>query len=111
MTEERTDIPEVGKIYKHFDDGKIRMSRMSTVKIIGVIPFNEIDVNILKIWEKQFLQSYWLYSSKTDFFIKGIVDEVEVIYVRTKDLRWFSLGLFAGELDLDGSLYLMIRRI
>ena len=100
------DIPEVNKTYKYFDDGKIRLSRMDNARIKEVIPFNEIDDETLKEWKKEVIQCDWLYSPKTDFFIKAFLERSEdnVIFVRTKDQCWFSLGWWAGVLDIDGTL-------
>ena len=36
-------VPEVGKEYHAFDDGKIRPSRLEHVKIVEVIPFKECE--------------------------------------------------------------------
>ncbi len=99
-------LPEVNKYYKNFDDGKIRPSRMTTVKITKIIPYNEIDSKTLSEWDKEVSECDWLYSSKTDYFIFGLIDsdDAEVVYVRMLDNRWFSLGWWAGLLDVDGSL-------
>ena len=100
---------EIGKIYSNFDDGKIRPSRHLYVKILDIIPFNNIDNNVRGDWEEEIENQDWLYSPNTDYFIKGELtlsdDSTKVVYyVRTINWGWFSLGWWAGRLDVDGSL-------
>jgi hypothetical protein len=100
-------LPIVGYIYNCFDDGKIKRSRLYTVKVVEIIPFNLIDKETLKVWESQVEQCDWLYSKKTDYFIKTDEGEDgEAVFVRTKCGGWFSLGDFmnSGRLDVDGQL-------
>lgn len=101
------DLPEIGKIYNCFDDGKINKSRLYTVEISEIIPFDKIDKETLKKWKQQVNQCYWLYAKETDYFIKTINGEDgDAVFVRTKNIGWFSIGDFmnSGRLDVDGSL-------
>ena len=98
-------VPEVGKEYHTFDDGKIKPSRHSVVKIIDVIPFKEAEDDILKEWCKNVAECYWLYAYETDYIIKAEYVDETAYFVRTKDGGWFSLGWFGARLDSDGSLY------
>lgn len=51
----RQPIPEVGKEYHIFDDGKIKPSRHSIVTITDVVPFNEFrDSTIVSAWDMKF---------------------------------------------------------
>jgi len=43
-------IPEIGKTYNCFDDGKISHSRLYTVDVVDVIPFKNIDDARLNEW-------------------------------------------------------------
>jgi hypothetical protein len=102
---------EINKIYNYFDDGKIKESRRLSVLITEIIPFDKIDIDTLKLWESEVETCYWLYSKETDFFIKGILKitekkNEEIYFVRTTDNNpgWFSLGHWAGRLDIDNSL-------
>ncbi len=99
-------IPEVNKTYNYFDDGKIRESRRETVKILKLIPFDKVSKKLLKQWWKEVNMCDWLYKTNTDYFVKGYLEETkeEVIFARTKNDGWFSLGWNAGRLDIDGSL-------
>jgi hypothetical protein len=104
-------IPEVSKIYNYFDDGKIRESRRLSVIITEIIPFNEIDIPTLDAWKEETGECNWLFSDNTDYFIKGdlqLGDEIEkIVFVRTLDGGWFSMGWWGGRLDINGSLYAM----
>ena len=101
-------LPEIGKTYNCFDDGKIRESRMYQVTINEIVPFEKADNELLELW-KEVLPSYWLFE-KTDYFIKftsnEFKDEPNGVFARTKDGGWFGLGNYwnSGRLDVDGSL-------
>jgi hypothetical protein len=98
-------LPEIGKTYNCFDDGKIRESRRYEVTVKEIIPFKEIDKDILEQWCEEVKRYYWLYADKTDYFIKTWNgDDVET-FIRTKNNEWFSMGFMcSGILDIDGSL-------
>ena len=103
-------VPEVGKEYHAFDDGKIRPSRHDIVRIIDVIPFDDEDfaTDIRDKWIAEKEECYWLYGEETDYFVKavdGSRDTEPQWFVRTVDGGWFSLGWFGSRLDIDGSLY------
>lgn len=99
-------IPDLGKEYNVFDDGKIKQSRLYKVKVIEVIPFHNIDKDILDLWEEEVKDCDWLYSESTDVFIKTWNGSDYEYFVRTKlDGGWFSLGFMNfGRLDIDGDL-------
>jgi hypothetical protein len=102
-----TDI-KVGEVYNYFDDGKIKYSRMYKVKIQKIIPSFEINKLILAQWMSEVKSCPWLYRSSTDYFIIGDLDLgaciEQIVFVRTVDDKWFSLGFWGGELDYDGSV-------
>jgi hypothetical protein len=103
----RQSVPEVGKEYHIFDDGKIRPSRHSITKVAEVIPFEEFkDEEILEAWHEEVEDCYWLFAPETDYVIRTTFEKDEDSYfVRTKSGGWFSLGFFGAQLDIDGSLY------
>ena len=101
-------VPEVGKEYHIFDDGKINPNRHFISRITEVIPFADVnDEALLDEWRQEVMDCCWLYATETDYFIKAkYEDEEEPSYfVRTTDGGWFSLGWFGARLDIDGSLY------
>lgn len=101
-------LPEIGKTYYYFDDGKIKLTRREEVIITEIIPFNEIDSETLRDWKEEVIECHWLYAKHTDYFIKAELkideDLYYLVFVRTLDNRWFSLGWWAGVLDVDGTL-------
>lgn len=107
-------LPEIGKTYIYFDDGKIRESRKYNVVIKEIIPFDKIDEKTLEFWKKKVKDCYWLFSPNTDYFIKGELDLDEkienVVFVKTIDDEWFSLGWWGGTLDVDGELNALLKK-
>jgi hypothetical protein len=102
-------IPVVGKTYHYFDDGKIKVSRRGEVVVREVIPFKDIDQETLNYWQEELEQCDRLYAQKTDFFVKAETTFSDgsirtMIFVRTIDNDWFSLGWIGSRLDIDGSL-------
>lgn len=104
-------VPEPGKEYHIFDDGKISPSRHYIAKIVEVIPFEEIDTAILDAWKNEKSFCDWLYATETDCFVKAIsnFDDEPLHFVRTVDGGWFSInypdGWMGARLDIDGKLY------
>ncbi len=105
-------IPEVGKKYHCFDDGKITFSRHFIIQVdevLGHMKFKKKYPNLFKLYREAVKRSYWLYSTHSDKFIithKGENDEIGV-YVRTKQGGWFGIGLWwnSAELDVTGKLW------
>lgn len=92
-------LPEIGKFYDCYDDGKIHESRKYKVKIISIIPFEKASPYLLSQWEKANNHYYWIFARETDYFIignsyeredEGIISES--IFVRTIDGEWYSIG-------------------
>ncbi len=116
MREHKLKLPEVGKTYYYFDDGKVTISRRMEVVITEIVPFSEIDEETLNNWKEDVREIDWIYAKDTDYFVKGklkVSDEVkEIVFVRTinNDDGWFSIGFWGGQLDIDGSLNAMLNR-
>ena len=98
-------VPEVGKEYHTFDDGKIKPSRHSIATITEIIPFAKADAEMLDFWKQEAEDCYWLLANETDYFVKAEYADETSYFVRTADGGWFSLGWFGARLDIDGSLY------
>lgn len=113
-------VPEVGKEYHIFDDGKISPSRHFTAKITKVLPFAKVvnpESQLYKAWEENVKEAYWLFAQDTDYFVKAesSYDENPLFFVRTVDGGWFSIDYpncwMGARLDINGSLYTkMIER-
>ncbi len=107
-------IPQKGKTYTAFDDGKISKNRLYTVYVKEVIPFKRIDQETLTLWRQQVKSCYWLFNTNTDYFIKTENGEDgDAVFVRTVYGGWFSLGDFfnSGLLDVDGKLTESLNKI
>ena len=116
-------VPEVGKYYHFFDDGKTgagrhyiaRVERILTkedIKNIYPLPDNP-ETSLYEIWEGEVDGNEWLYSMDTDYIIEASCpkyDEVNnLFFVRTKDGGWFSMDVQdwwqSGRLDVTGEMY------
>lgn len=107
-------VPEVGKEYHIFDDGKISPSRHFIAKITKVLPFEKVadpESQLYKAWEENIKEAYWLFAQDTDYFVKAesSYDENPLFFVRTIDGGWFSIDYpnvwMGARLDIDGHLY------
>jgi len=107
-------IPEVGKKYHCFDDGKIRFSRIyfaEVTEVLGQMKFKKKYPQEFKQWIEKSKTHYWLYSRSTDKFVVAKCSENEEeplgVFVRTKQGGWFGIGSFfnSGVLDVSGKLF------
>lgn len=105
-------VPEVGKKYHCFDDGKIRFSRHYIVEIsevLGFCAFKKKYPELFHEYTEQLKSTYWLYAKSTDFFVisEHGADRGMEIFVRMKEGGWFSIGGFmnSSELDVTGELW------
>ena len=105
-------LPILGKTYNHYDDGKIKESRLMKSVVTNISEFND---KLLSQEDKEdIVECGFLYSENTDYVIEAdlYIDEddiVKVKYVRTLDGEWFSLGWWAGLLDVDNSLTVNLK--
>lgn len=61
-------LPEIGKTYNCYDDGKILESRRYGVTITEIIPFDKADKKLLNIWKEEGLSNYWLFEKNRLFY-------------------------------------------
>jgi len=114
--------PEVGKIYKCFDDGKIRLSRLDYWRIDKAIDLDneEVDEELLEDLAYEIDSCYWLYAPEQHIIYKATMvnkdgstyryekgdEPTECYFLRTKNKEWFGTGfLIAGLLDTDDYYY------
>lgn len=113
------DIPEVGKVYHVFDDGKITLMRHFLVKCKEVIPFYKLSTDpsykeIFDRWKESVKDIDWLFRPETDYVIccEFAVDEdhwgfasvnTYFYYARTKNGNWFGFGTLLDDGVLDVS--------
>ena len=106
-------VPEVGKEYHIFDDGKVRLSRHYIAEVQKLIYPDEAYkmTDLYKAWEEQVRECYWLFAQNTDYFVEATssYDANPLYFVRTVDGGWFSIDYpnpwMGARLDIDGSLY------
>lgn len=105
-------VPEVGKKYHCFDDGKVTFSRHFIIQVdevLGHQQFKKKYPTYFKVYRAVVKNCYWLYSTHSDKFVityKGENDEFGV-YVRTKQGGWFGIGGYwnSARLDVTGTLW------
>ena len=114
-------IPEVGKSYHFWDDGKTSVSRHYICKVERIVPFEEakniilstprgendiyengkfenvfINMSLEDIWKEEVRQCDWLYEKETDYFIEAscpVYDDNNLWFARTKYGGWFSMNI------------------
>ena len=105
-------IPEIGKKYHCFDDGKITFSRHFIIEVNEVLGYHQFKKKypeLCKLYREAVKRCYWLYSTHSDKFVityKG-EDNGLGVYVRTKQGGWFGIGDFwdSATLDVTGEIW------
>ena len=65
-------IPELGKRYHFFEDGKSGPSRHFIIEVTNIIPFEEmIDGELLDVYDTEVRECDFLYAPETDYFVYG----------------------------------------
>ena len=125
-------IPEIGKFYHFWDDGKTSTSRHYICKVERIITPKEakniiiqvpeydwdnkkniiVDKSLYDQYQEQARDCDWLYVIDTDFLVEiscPVYDEHNLWCVRTKDGGWFSIDVQSwwqsGRLDITGEIY------
>lgn len=114
---ELKQVPEVGKEYHIFDDGKIKPSRHYIAKIQKLLyPDEAYEITgLYNAWEEQVKECDWLFAAQTDYFVmaESSYDKNPLYFVRTKNGGWFSLDYpdvwMGARLDIDGSMYKQMK--
>ena len=105
-------VPEAGKRYHCFDDGKITFSRHFIIKVdevLGHMQFRKKYPKLFEMYMENVKMCYWLYSTHSDKFV--IAHEGENgepgVYVRTKQGDWFGAGSWwnSALLDIDSTIW------
>ena len=131
-------IPEIGKFYHFFDDGKTSPGRHYICKVERILTMDEAKnepivvpnwaeclerddltytlATIYDNWQDEIERCDWLFDTETDYFIECSCpkyDENNLWFVRTKNGGWFSMDIQSswqgGRLDVDGSIYEAIK--
>ena len=128
----KQEVPQVGRQYHFFDDGKITQSRHSIATVTRVVPFSEADSIIVKarefdleiddpiyvdkpitdVWKKFVIDHDWVMDAETDYLIECSIPDYDdnlIWFARDRVGGWFSMDIQsswqAGTLDVDGKLY------
>ena len=99
-------IPEVGKKYHCFDDGKITFSRHFIIQVdevLGHMAFKKKYPEYFKQYVRRVKESYWLFSTHSDKFVITYFGENNQpgVYVRTKQGGWSGIGDWWNSATLD----------
>ena len=97
-------LPEIGKIYNFYDDGKITYSRQYRCKIINVIPYDNVSNKIKEQYKTLASHYNWIFSPHTDYFIIGKVEDdiiEDQVFMRTLKGDWFSNAISLNTKDFD----------
>ena len=90
-------VPEVGKVYYAYDDGKVRPSREYTVTIDELIQEEDeskLPEVLYNAWCDSANECYWLYNPETDYIVRGHInneDQDICYFVRTHGGHWHSI--------------------
>ena len=114
---ELKQVPEVGKEYHIFDDGKIKPSRHYIARIQKLLyPDEAYKITALyTAWEEQVKECDWLFVPQIDYFVmaESSYDKNPLFFVRTVDGGWFSIDYpdswMGARLDIDGSMYKQMK--
>lgn len=120
-------IPEIGKVYKFYDDGKARISRQYDALVLDVITKEEAKAKLIKcfdpelcvtsvrelydVWKDTAIYTYWLFAKDTDRLIECDIpsyDANHIWFARTINGSWFSMNIQSfwqsGVLDVTNEL-------
>ena len=103
-------LPKLNKKYNCFDDGKITSSRLYTVKIRKIVPYNKANISLRILWEEKkksslnFEETDYFFIAESDYGLDFLAYEV---FAKTKRGYYFSFStdsLIGGLLDIDGEI-------
>ncbi len=130
---DKKPLPEVGKFYHFFDDGKTSPSRHYICKCERIVTAEEAKNITVKVpgenhtkdnpvyetlslydhWHDNEMPTHdWLYATETDYFIEcscPVYDDFNLWFVRTKEGGWFSMNVQSwwqsGRLDVTNEIF------
>lgn len=129
INDELKPVPEIGKYYHFWDDGKSSPGRHYICKCERIITPEEAksimvevpdkymdDIMYISLYEhwynNEVPSTYWLFSDKTDYFVECSCPEYDkhnLWFVRTHNGGWFSMDIQnfwqGGRLDVDGKIF------
>lgn len=104
-------IPEVGKQYWFFDDGKITHSSLYQATVLEVLDPDKVPSFVKEAIEKEREDDDQMFKDTTDKVIRCSVRDYgnnDIWFIRTKEDGWFSICIESshqgGLLDVDNHL-------
>lgn len=116
-------LPEIGKTYNCYDDGKITKPRQYHVTVTGIIVIDDIkdDYYIYELLNYNIEETPWLFAGvEHKYLLETVSDEAEILkgtklyLAMTNEGFWFGLGYWyddgypkisswfnAGRLDVE----------
>lgn len=89
-------LPEIGKTYYAYDDGKVRPSREYQVTIDRLVEnIEELPDGIYEAWSEEANECYWLFNEESDYIVIAHVEnevQEECYFVRTWGGHWHSIS-------------------
>ena len=121
-------IPEVGKYYHFFDDGKTSPSRHYIARVERIVPITDsvdiliphfdqyleelVPMSLWDIWNESKVDADWVFSEKTDVLVEASCPKYDgnnLWFARMKDGDWFSMDIQSswqgGLLDVTREVY------
>lgn len=122
IMKQKVCIPEIGKEYHFFDDGKTSLSRHYICKCERVITPEEAkaitfdsddsETTLYDIWKYESFKCDFLFAKDTDCFVEVSCpnyDKNNLWSARTKDGGWFTLDVQSswqgGRVDVTGKIF------
>lgn len=118
------NLPQEGKEYWNYDDGKVTIGRQEIVRITRVVPYSQLSKDERDMIINETNEHDWLYDDVISHVVFGInlslrddcfkEEECEIIYLPSKG-SWFGFNPLTdfncGRLDIDGKLTQSLNEI
>jgi hypothetical protein len=132
--EKLAPVPEIGEEYWFYANDQVKKETEFRARIMNVIPFEKgdskiiykydewteevVNIPLIDLWTEELLDSFWILSEKTDYFIELDVPELchyHVYVARDVDGNWHSfetmLSKQFGFLDIYGDNYRKLHEL
>lgn len=87
-------VPFEGETYHYYDDGKIKPSCHSTVKILKTIKFENAERAIREVYFRLKEEFYWILAKTTDYIVIGYNEKdcpgFTMLFARSQDGGWYG---------------------
>ncbi len=120
-------LPEIGKVYKFYNDGEVKESMQYDALVLDVISIGDARDELVDwfdpefcmmttrelydVWLEESCFTSWIFAKDTDYLIECAIPEYDVNHIwfaRTKEGDWFSMSIQSnwqrGILDVTNKL-------